>query len=84
MTTTQRTFSVFCQRGNIVVRDDDTGEVVGEVPIDVTITAATDSWAVVDAVRHLLPGTVNSVEHDRGEILVTCRGDYYTIGRRSQ
>lgn len=69
---TYPSFSIYSKCGELVVRHDDTGEIIGSVPSEITISAKTDSSDVVSLVEHMLPGSVLGIDHDRGEIIVCC------------
>lgn len=67
------TYSIYSSQSALVVRDNGSGEIIGSIPSDITISARTNSDDVVAAVGDLLAGDIIAVEHDRGELLVTCR-----------
>jgi hypothetical protein len=72
----QVSYSIYSHAGSLVVRDDLTEGVLGKVASDITISASIDSCDVVNAVSHLLPCKVATVDHDRDVIVVTCENDH--------
>lgn len=62
--------TVTSRDGFLYVRDDESGKEVARIPSDTTITASTDSHAVVSEVESALVGPVVSVDHDKDSITV--------------
>ena len=63
-------YTITSANGFLIARDDETGEVVARVTSDTTITASTDSHAVVAEFGPALAGDVLSVDHDKDVIQV--------------
>lgn len=63
-------YTITSNNGFLIARDDETGEVVARVVSDTTITASTDSHAVVAEFGPALVGDVLSVDHDKDVIQV--------------
>jgi hypothetical protein len=70
--TIRKSLTIHSDNESLIVRDNDSGEVVGSVPSASTISEKTNSWDIAHEVYFLLPGPVESVEHDRGEVIVCC------------
>lgn len=60
-------------KDGLVLRDAEDGDLIGNVASETTISASTDSHSVVEECRSLLIGPVESVDHDKDTIHVTCK-----------